>query len=224
MVCAFIFYFVSRSCSKFKFDLNSKWFAIYKRFGNFKSFSLLYLALGLNSVSPWSRPNQPSSLFPTWPSWQPSARSAQAQSEAHPHGGEAETELSLSPTREKSYPISIFNRIRSESKQKMHRIGVCTLHELWGEKSLHKEVSLPDFWNETESLTLAPPNLTAMLEDFPSWTATIPTIFGSRHTRLTNKWRQRTLTMSPHHRRRTSEEPHRCAPVSGDCRCPRSPG
>jgi hypothetical protein len=62
-----------------------------------------------------------------------------------PHSAEAKTELSSSPTGEKSSPNLILNRIRSKSKQKMRGIGVRILHELLGGKSLYKEAARPDF-------------------------------------------------------------------------------
>jgi hypothetical protein len=100
-----------------------------------------------------------------------------------PHGAKAETEHSLSLTGEKSSPNLIFNRICSESKQKMCGIGVRILHELLGEKTLYKETSLPDFWIETDPLTLASRHLAALpLEDFPSRAVTIPTMFESEPT------------------------------------------
>jgi hypothetical protein len=59
LMCALIFYFMSRNCSNFKFNLNSNEFVNYRGFGKLENVFLLYLAMGRNPAFPGNRPNQP---------------------------------------------------------------------------------------------------------------------------------------------------------------------
>jgi hypothetical protein len=101
-MCYYIL-FCYQSRSKLKFKLNWNWFAFIKRFGKLENISILYISFAPKILIFVEAGAARLPLFHSHAA-QLEAQHAQPAGGLRPHGAEAETEQSSSPTGEKSFP------------------------------------------------------------------------------------------------------------------------